>query len=136
MNTSGIIDVIDQEIYKLQQVRALLDEPPAIHPTKPTTGKRRGRPKGSINKKAEVAAPVATNMTKRTMSAEGKAKIAAAQKARWAAQKKTIRPASTTAKKVAAKPAKKTVLPLKPAAKVNKKVAVPFKNSVAEPVLE
>jgi hypothetical protein len=123
MNTSEIIEAIDQEILKLQQARALLADAPAVQATKPVavksaTGKRRGRPKGSVNKKAEIAAPVVIKPAKRTLTAEGKARIAAAQKARWAAQKKTSKPAKAAAKKITAK--------------VRKKVAVPAKKSVAE----
>jgi hypothetical protein len=142
MNTSEIIEAIDQEILKLQQARALLADAPAVQAAKPVavksaTGKRRGRPKGSVNKEAEVAAPVAVKKTRAPLSAEGKARIAAAQKARWAAQKKVE--AKPVAKKIAPKSAKKAVPATKPAAKkiaakVSKKVAVPAKKSVAEPV--
>lgn len=123
MNTNEILEAIDQEILKLQQARALLADAPVIQAVKPVaakpaTGKRRGRPKGSVNKKAETVAPVVVKPAKRTMSAEGKARIAAAQKARWAAQKKTSKPAKAAAKKITAK--------------VRKKVAVPAKKSVAE----
>lgn len=131
MNTNEILEAIDQEILKLQQARALLADAPAVQAAKsvagkPATGKRRGRPKGSVNKKAEVAAPVVVKPAKRTISAEGKARIAAAQKARWAAQKKTSKPA---AKKIAPKSAKKAVPAAKPAAKkiaakVSKKAVV------------
>jgi hypothetical protein len=106
MNTSEILEAIDEQISKLQQARDLLADAPAVPAAKPAAaGKRRGRPKGSVNKKAEVSAPV---VTKRTMSAEGKARIAAAQKARWASQRKT---AAKSAKKSAksAATAKKAV---------------------------
>jgi hypothetical protein len=122
MNTNEILEAIDQEILKLQQARALLADAPAIQavkPAKPATGKRRGRPKGSVNKKAEVIAPVAEKKSRTPLSPEGKARIAAAQKLRWAAQKKA-----------AAKPAKKI------AAKVSKKAAVPAKKSAAVPLIE
>ncbi|MBB5060992.1 hypothetical protein HDF16_005728 [Granulicella aggregans] len=153
MNTSEIIEAIDQEILKLQQARALLADVPAIQATKPVaakpaTGKRRGRPKGSVNKKAEVVAPAAVKPAKRTLSAEGKGRIAAAQKARWAAQKKAAaKPVAKkiapkpVAKKIAPKPAKKAVPAAKPAAKkiaakVSKKRAVTVKKAAAEPVAE
>jgi hypothetical protein len=144
MNTNEILEAIDQEILKLKQARALLADAPAIQATKPVvakpaTGKRRGRPKGSVNKKAEVVAPVVVKQAKRTMSAEGKARIAAAQNARWAKQKKAV--AKPVAKKIATKPAKKALSAAKPAAKkiaakVSKKVAVSAKKSVAEPMVE
>ena len=129
MNTNEILEAIDQEILKLQQARALLADAPAVQAVKtaaakPATGKRRGRPTGSVNKKSEVAAPVATKTAKRTMSAEGKARIAAAQKARWAKQKKASVPARSSAKKTPKKAAVATkkavavkrVPPAKPAA--------------------
>jgi len=74
MDTKEIIAQIDSEISHLQQAKTLLSG------TQATKGKL-GRPKAS-NK---VAPPVAA---KRTMSPEGRARIAAAQKARWAKQKK------------------------------------------------
>lgn len=79
MNTDQILSAIDAEIAKLQQARALLNgytEPAAIK-------RGPGRPK-------KVAAPTAV-ASKRTMSAEGKARIAAAQKKRWAAAKKAAK---------------------------------------------
>lgn len=105
METNNILLAIDQEILKLQQVRALLV-------TSETSGpiiKDPGRPKGSINKKAEPTIP---KTLKRTMSIEGKARIAAAQKKRWAAVKraskrtKSAAVASKQIAKPAAKPAK------------------------------
>jgi hypothetical protein len=77
MNTKSLIADIDKQIAKLQNARTVLlglDSTPA-------KGKR-GRPKGSPNKKAAAT-------KKRKISAEGRARIAAAQKKRWAAAKKT-----------------------------------------------
>ncbi len=88
-----ILEAIKVEIAKLQQVRAMLVGSSDAISEVESVAKRRGRPKGSVNK---PAAP-AKKSAKRVMSAEGKARIAAAQKARWAAQK--------TAKKRAAKKA-------------------------------
>ena len=69
-------------ITKLQQVLDLLLEGTAgAEPVR-----RPGRLKGSSNK-ATSFNPEEFAPTKRTMSAEGKARIAAAQKRRWAAQK-------------------------------------------------
>ena len=50
------------------------------------TGKRRGRPPGSGKKKGAYKAPAAAVKGKRKggMSTEGRARVAAAQKARWA----------------------------------------------------
>jgi hypothetical protein len=70
MDTTEIIQTIDAEIARLEKARALLSG----HTTTP----KRGRP---ISSK-----PVATTkpLKRRKMSAEGRARIAAAQKARWA----------------------------------------------------
>ena len=115
MNTNEILEAIDQQITQLQKARALLadtaGETAAITTTEQKTqptGKRRGRPKGSVSKKSVAVAPVAQKAARRTMSAEGKARIAAAQKARWAAQKKASVPAKPAAKKTSAKVTKKT----------------------------
>jgi hypothetical protein len=72
MTTDTILAEIDAEILKLQQVKALL--------TGSTSKRSPGRPSNSV--------PIAK---KRTMSAEGRARIAAAQKARWAKAKKAAR---------------------------------------------
>lgn len=92
MNTTDILSALDQEIARLRSVRDLLadSELPA---------KRRGRPKGSTNKEASSSAPGGVRK-KRTMSAEGKARIAAAQRARWA---KLNSPAKSSGKTVLAK---------------------------------
>ena len=105
-------------------------------PALPELAKRRGRPKGSgakavIVKKSAPAVPAET--LKRTLSVEGKARIAAAQKTRWAATKKVTKLAGMSAKKTA--PA---VIPASKAAKdvvkkASKKAAKtqPVKKSVA-----
>ncbi len=85
-----ILEAIDAEIAKLQQVRALLAGSPDAISKIETITKRRGRPRGSATK----APASAKKPAKRTLSAEGKAKIAAAQKARWAAQKTAIKRAA------------------------------------------
>jgi fructoselysine-6-P-deglycase FrlB-like protein len=69
MNTADLLSAIDSEIARLQEARALLAG----------TGSsiaKRGRP------------------AKYTMSAEGRARIAAAQRARWAKQKKVANKAA------------------------------------------
>jgi hypothetical protein len=78
MTNDAILAAIDEEISMLQQARAMLSGSPSAN-----TKKSVGRPKGSKN----AAVPVKAGKT-RTMSAEGKARIAAAQKKRWAAAKK------------------------------------------------
>ena len=73
MDTNRIIKDIDTEISKLQQARALLSNV-AIK-------KGPGRPKSN---QSQVAKP-----KKRTLSVDGRAKIAAAMKARWAKKRAT-----------------------------------------------
>jgi hypothetical protein len=87
MNTY-IIEAIDKEIASLQEAKRLLSGTPAALPLK-----RRGRPAGVKNKTVPVA-PVET--PRGGMSAEGKAKIALAQKKRWAAVRKAAKAAATT----------------------------------------
>lgn len=83
----NIIASIDQEIARLQKAKALLSGLPELS-SLVATGKRRGRPPGSGKTAvAPKAAKAVKAAAKRTMSAEGKARIAAAQKKRWAAQK-------------------------------------------------
>jgi hypothetical protein len=72
MDTTEIIDTIDAEIARLEQVRSLLNGNP--------TPARRGRP---ISSTATTTKP-----PRRKMSAEGRARIVAAQKARWAKAEK------------------------------------------------
>jgi hypothetical protein len=79
MTTIEIISAVDEEISKLQQARSLLTEYP--DPTPSAIRRGPGRPK-----KAVSAKPV-----KRVLSPEAKARIAAAQKKRWAAHKKAAK---------------------------------------------
>jgi hypothetical protein len=73
MNTKTILAEIDTEIQRLQQVRALIN----------------GR---SVKNGASIAT-VKSPSKKHTMSTEGRARIAAAQRARWAkARKPTMLP--------------------------------------------
>lgn len=75
MATNSIIASIDEEIRKLQQARSLLAE------TLSADGRRRvGRPKGSTKATASGRRPA--------LSAEARAKIAAAQRKRWTAAKR------------------------------------------------
>jgi hypothetical protein len=68
MEFSKLLSDIDAEIARLQQARALLS--------------------GSDVKRKPGRPIKAAKPKKRTMSAEGKARIAAAQKARWAKARK------------------------------------------------
>jgi hypothetical protein len=71
METQGILAQIDVEIGRLQQVRAIL------------TGT------GTNDHKNKIAAKSAPK--KRQLSPEARARIAAAQKARWANARKTAK---------------------------------------------
>jgi len=73
METNDILVAIDQQITQLQQARALLVGNESMGAL---TGKRRGRPKGSVNQATKASAPVAANSGKRTMSPEGRARVA------------------------------------------------------------
>jgi hypothetical protein len=75
MSTTEIIDLIDAEIASLKAARALIASAPATDKRKP------GRPKAT-------AIPVAKPKSKRKMSPEGRARLVAAVKARWAREKK------------------------------------------------
>jgi hypothetical protein len=106
MNISDIVVAIDTEIAQLQKVKTLLSDAS-------TTAKRKpGRPiRVTSPNKATSFNPVefaGKPEKRRTMSAEGRAKIGAAQRARWAkfkraAKRATPKAASAPAKKVARK---------------------------------
>lgn len=69
VNTEDLLAAIDQEIARLQSARNLL--------AGSEEAKRRGRPAGTGKKQAK----------KRTLSASARAKIAEAQRKRWAASR-------------------------------------------------
>ena len=77
MDVKKILAEIDGEIARLQQIRAAL-----AGIGEGSTGKRRGRPKGSTNA-AKAAKPA-----KRNLSPEGRKRIAEAMKRRWAERRK------------------------------------------------
>jgi hypothetical protein len=81
MDTKEILAQIDTEIARLQQVKSILSG-------STTTKVKLGRPK-----KSKVI-PIAVVTKKQTMSPEGRAKIAAAQKARWAKARKAEKKAA------------------------------------------
>ena len=76
MSIETLIAAIDAEIARLEQARTLLagDAAPAA--------KKRGRPAKAAQ--AVVAAAKPAKKAKRNLSPEGRARIAAAVKARWA----------------------------------------------------
>ena len=77
MSTNDILALIDAEIAKLQQARALI--------VGPTAKKGPGRPKST------ALSTVKPKKKKRNLSPEGRARIVAALKARWAKQKKAAK---------------------------------------------
>jgi hypothetical protein len=72
MTTSNLLSLIDADIAVLRQARALLSTPEKRKP---------GRPKSTAALKAKPK-------QKRNLSPEGRARIVAAVKRRWAAKKK------------------------------------------------
>src|SRR5664280_1227411 len=94
MDTNDIVVEIDAEISRLQQARALLSD------TNTAVKRRPGRPAStSLLSNTKVV---------HTMSAAARAKIGAAQKARWAKARKAAKKA---ARNVAAVPAVKSPAP-------------------------
>lgn len=87
MSIASILAAIDEQISNLQRVRNLLATAPAV------TGKRRGRPPVAAKAKniAASSAPATGKRKRRKMSAEGRARIVAAQKARWAKVRKSAK---------------------------------------------
>ncbi|CAN5468177.1 hypothetical protein BH10ACI4_BH10ACI4_25190 [soil metagenome] len=88
-NLDIIIAQIDEQIASLQAAKAALQ---GTTEASPKRGRPVGRPKGSTTTKKQ----------RKPMSAEGRARIVAAQKARWAASK------TPATKKATVKAAKKT----------------------------
>jgi hypothetical protein len=82
MDTSVLVAEIDAEIDRLQKVRVLLIDQ--------TASPKRGRQPATKPKTLATSFGFgkSTASRKRTMSAEGRARIAAAQKARWTKAKK------------------------------------------------
>ena len=101
MKQSEMIDSLRAEIAKLQRVLDLLLE----GTSEPAPARRPGRPKGSSSR-ATSFNPEDFAPAKRNMSAEGKARIAAAQKRRWAAQKSA--PTKLTTRSALSKPSGKS----------------------------
>jgi hypothetical protein len=88
MNTNDIVLAIDAEISRLQQAKALLTDTSSLthakrKPARPVAAPGSG--KATSSKPAEVNA---MSRKRRGMGDAGRARIAAAQKARWARFKK------------------------------------------------
>jgi len=85
MSIESIVTAIDQQIANLQKVRILLV-------SASVTGKRRGRPPAIATIKSVTAsAAVTAKRSKRKMSAEGRARIVAAQNPGWAKIRKAAK---------------------------------------------
>jgi hypothetical protein len=80
MKTTEILSLIDAEIAKLQQARALI-----VGSSADTGTRKPARPKSTA-----APAPIAKKK-KRNLSPEGRARIAEAVRRRWAAQKKAVK---------------------------------------------
>jgi hypothetical protein len=106
MNTADIIVEIDAQISRLQEAKALLAGPEITVKRKPGRPSRVSLPdKGTRSISAKSATKPAA---RRTLSAEARAKIATAQKARWARARKAAKKATRS---VAAAPAVKGSTP-------------------------
>jgi hypothetical protein len=81
MEISEILAAIDREIALLMQARVLMDGRAAA---------KRGKTAGKLKRAAAVkaTAPTPAKRKKRTLSPEGRKRIAEAQKKRWEAHKK------------------------------------------------
>ena len=123
MDRNDILKYLNDEIQHLTSVRDLLSG-------QQTEPRRRGRPKGVASRAISFNPEEFAPEKRRAMSPEGKARIAAAQKKRWAAQKskpvkKTAAGKSLPARKGAPATARKAGV--KPSAKPAAKKAPPKK---------
>jgi hypothetical protein len=92
MDISSIISDIDKQIAQLEAARAAIASiNESSSATSTPVAKKRGRPAGSTN-----AVKTVKKSTKRVMSPEGRAAIAAAQAKRWAAKHKADKKAAKT----------------------------------------
>ena len=86
MNTDEIILTIDAEISRLQQAKALLTDTSSLTRRKP--GRQAATSESSKATSFNPAEFAAKPRKRRALSAEARAKMAAAQKVRWARFKK------------------------------------------------
>ncbi len=93
MNVETIIEQIDAQISKLLQARELLQSS-----VTPDIRRGPGRPKGTNNGAAKAVAVIPA---KRVLSAGAKARIAEAQRLRWAESRKAAKAAKTISTKSA-----------------------------------
>jgi hypothetical protein len=125
MQTSELLAAIDEEIVRLEQARALL----AGSGTGPA---RSGRPVGAFS---GFGASGTAPRKRRTISAAGRARIAAAQRARWAKVKTAAkRAAAATTAKAAARPKTRKARKKASAAKVKSKKKAASRRAPAKTV--
>jgi hypothetical protein len=84
MNTNDIILAIDAEISRLQQAKALLTQTSSLTPAKRKPGQQNAASGSSKATSFDPADFHVTATKRRKISVAGRARIAAAQKARWA----------------------------------------------------
>jgi hypothetical protein len=111
MAVSDILATIDRDIAQLQRARTLLGGSTAA-----TTKKSPGRPKKAVGRPKEavsIVVPAAAKPAKkkRNLSPEGRKRIVAAMKRRWAAKKKAAEADVPATTKPAKKANKRSVLP-------------------------
>jgi hypothetical protein len=93
MNTTDIVFAIDAEIAQLRKVKELLTGDDVA------VKRKRGRPGSEASSRSAKATSSASKKSvgkgvdARTMSAEGRSRIAAAQKARWAKSRRAAKTA-------------------------------------------
>jgi hypothetical protein len=97
MDVTKIVAEIDAQIASLQHARSVLAGLQGTQGSGVSSKPLRGRPKGSVNapKTAKTAKPAAR---KRSLSPEGRKRIAEAMKRRWAERRKEA-PKKEAAKK-------------------------------------
>ena len=91
MSTNDIILTIDAEISRLQQAKALLTDTLSPTPVKRKPGPPATTSGGGKATSFNPAEFDAKPTTRRAMSEAGRARIASAQKARWARLKKAAK---------------------------------------------
>jgi hypothetical protein len=123
MKTTDIVSGIDAEILRLERVRALLTG-------SDTTVKRKPGASSSKSSKATSFDPAdfGGKPKKRRLSAEARAKIAAAQRARWA---KSRRATKKKARNAAAASAAASAAKTSPVSIPAQETAPPAKNAIA-----
>lgn len=150
MNTTEILSALDSEISHLTKVRdllsslggspegrgklpAALDRQVASAEAEVAPKRGRGRPKGSTNKSTGVT-PAEGSSKRRTMSAAGRERIAAAQRARWAKRNGQAAAKPTAGKSAVTKAEGKTTSAKKGAPPVTRrKVGRPKKTATTAP---